>query len=143
MTNDAAIIIEDIRKTIAIGQTVYDKQGKKVGMVDVVDPSTGYFSGELTPLTGNPTDLFTETDLYIPFSLITSIDPREIFVSKSRDELRRDYTNPPARSVVVTDGIGGEVATTVEHSGYTGAPIVVEQVRLDQLKNRIVAGDSV
>ena len=80
---------------------------------------------------------------YVPFRLITNIDPRELYLSVARDDLDRDYANPPARSTFVEDVGGREVATTVEPSGYGGPPIVVERVRIDELKKRIAIGDHV
>lgn len=143
MTNIAGIVTEDIRNTIAVGQSVFDAEGKKVGWVDAVYDDTGYFMVELRPSPKTRDNPFEGKFLYVPFRLITTIDPRELFVSVTNDELRRDYANPPARSTLVVDVDDKEIATTTERSGFTGAPIVVEQVRIDQLKERIAVGDRV
>ncbi|MBV9279585.1 MAG: DUF2171 domain-containing protein [Chloroflexi bacterium] len=135
MANIEGIITQDIRNTIAPGLTVYDNESKKVGTVDDVDRATGYLMVHSNP--------FAEQDLFIPFSLITNIDPRELYLSRSRDELHRDYANPPARSTLVVDEDGKETATTTEASGYDGSPIVVDQARIDHLKKRIATGDHV
>lgn len=142
MANIDGIITEDIRRTIALGQTVYDRLSKRVGTVDMLDRERGYFLVEPAPFSDREKP-FSDKDLYVPFHLITNIDPRELYVSVSRDELQRDYANPPPRSTVVVDENGREVATTMQSSGYTGAPIVVERVRIDRLKTRIAAGDHV
>jgi hypothetical protein len=135
MTNIEGTITEDISNTIALGQTVYDNEGKKVGTVDDVDRNTGYLMVESNP--------FSEKELYIPFSLITNIDPRELYLSLSRDEIHRDYANPPARSTLVEDMDGRETATTTEPSGYDGTPVIMDRARIDQLKQRIATGDHV
>jgi hypothetical protein len=90
--------------------------------------------------------VFIEKDLYIPFSAITSIDPREIYLALPKDVLTRDYANPPARTTTteVDPGPGaraGEaIALTTEASGYDGAPIVVDRAHVDELKARIKTG---
>lgn len=143
MANLGAIVTEDIRKTIAIGQSVYDNEGAKVGTIDMVDDDTGYFKMQLRPLPEKRDNPLAPKTLYVPFRLITNIDPRELFVSVSNDELRRDYADPPLRSTAVVDVDGTAVDTTTEPDGYTGAPVVVDKVRLDELKKRIAVGDHV
>ncbi|MBV9279008.1 MAG: PRC-barrel domain-containing protein [Chloroflexi bacterium] len=135
MANVEGIVTENVADTIAPGLTVYDNEGTKVGAVDDVDRATGYMMVGTNP--------FSSKDLYIPFGLITNIDPRELYLSRSKDELHRDYANPPARSTVVVDDDGKEVATTTEPSGYDGAPVVVERAKIDHLKKRIATGDQV
>ncbi|MBV9282070.1 MAG: DUF2171 domain-containing protein, partial [Chloroflexi bacterium] len=135
MANVEGIITEDIAATIAPGQTVYDNEGKKVGTVDDVQRESGYLMVETNP--------FSEKDLYIPFKLITNIDPREMYLSISRDDLHRDYTNPPPRSTVVETVDGKETATTTEPSGYDGGPVVVDRAKIDHLKKHIATGDHV
>ena len=76
MANIDGIITEDIGETIAISQTAYDNDGRKVGTVDFVDRANGYVLIQTNP--------FASRDLYIPFSLITNIDPRELYLSLSR-----------------------------------------------------------
>jgi hypothetical protein len=135
MANVEGTVTEDIGGTIAPGLTVYDLEGKKVGTVDGADRETGWFMVS--------TSEFSDKDLYIPFSLITNIDPHDLFLSRSRDELRSTYTNPPARSTLVEETDGRTTATTSEASGYDGGPIVVETARIDQLKKGIFAGGHV
>src|SRR6266852_3744406 len=114
MANVEGTITEDISGTIAPDLTAYDLEGKKVGTVDSVDRETGWFMVS--------TSEFSDKDLYIPFSLITNIDPHDLFLSRSRDELRTNYTNPPARSTLVEKLDGRTTATTSEASGYDGGP---------------------
>lgn len=42
MANLDRIITEDIAETLAISQTAYDNDGRKVGNVDFVDRANGY-----------------------------------------------------------------------------------------------------
>ena len=135
MANVEGIITEDIRSTIAVGLTAYDNQGKKVGKVDGVDRRTGY-----AIIQSNP---FSDRDLYVPFSLITNIDPHDLFLSRSKDELKNTYAKPPARSTLVEDFDGKETATTTEASGYDGTPLIVEQAKIDHLKKHIETGGHV
>ena len=78
--------------------------------------------------------------MYVPFNLITHIDPTELYLSRSKDELRREYANPPARGTRVERVMGESVATTREASGYDGSPIVVDEARIDELRQRITDG---
>ena len=142
MANIDGIITEDIRNTIAPGQTVYDFEGKRVGSVDLVYHDTGYFVIEPAPFIDRERP-FSDQDLYVPFRLITNIDPGELYLAVTRDDLLRNYTSPPPRATFVEDESGREVATTTEPSGFTGTPLVVERVRIDQLKRRIAIGDHV
>ena len=143
MTNSRAIVSEDISNTIAIGQQVYDKAGTKVGAVDMIDRPKGYITVHARPLPEKRDNPFSEKSFYVPFRLITNIDPQELFLSVSREELHRDYANPPPRSTRVYDEDGREIAITTEPSGYDGAPIVVLRIRLDPLKKAITVGDHV
>jgi len=128
-------VTEDIENNIAVGLTAYDSNREKIGTVGAVDRQAGYVTVE--------SSAFSDQDMLIPFNLITNIDPREVFFSKSKAELRAGYTNPPPRSTVVEDSDGGETATTTEPSGYDGAPLLVDQVKIEDLKRRIVPGDRV
>lgn len=135
MANVDGIVTENIANTIAPGLSVYDNEGKKVGSVDNADRMNGYFMIQTNP--------FSEKDLYVPFSLITNIDQRDLFLSISKDELHRDYTNPRPRTTVVEAVNGRENAITTEPSGYDGAPIEVERAKIDKLRERIATGDHV
>ena len=139
---------EDLKNTIALGQTIYDNAGEKVGTVDDLDRPTGWLKSEINP--------FSDAALYIPFNMITNIDPKgprsgvekrgddmELYLSRSKEELRRDYTTPPARTTQVDKVAGETVATTWEPSGYDGTPLIVAEAKLDKLRDRITVGDLV
>jgi len=132
MTNRESIIIENVGQSIVPGLGVYDSEGKKVGTVRDVRRASGYFQVQI--------HWFSEDDLYVPFRLITNIDPRELFVSVSRDELNKKYSNPPPRTTRVEEEFGDQIAITTEPSGYDGEPFVVQRVRVADLKRSIVLG---
>ena len=135
MADTKGTITEDVVNSIALGQTIYDNAGEKVGTVDDLDRPTGWLKSETNP--------FSDAALYIPFSLITNIDPKELYLSRSKEELRRDYTTPPARTTQVDKVAGETIATTREPSGYDGTPLIVAEAKLDKLRNRIAVGDLV
>lgn len=127
--NVSGVITVDIRDTIASDQNVFDNTSTKVGTVLGIDLATGWFTLAKDPL--------AEFTLYVPFRLITFIDPHEIFLSVSKDELQRDHAAPPARTTLVEGEGGGEAATTTQPSGYNGGTVVVSETRLDDLRNNI------
>jgi hypothetical protein len=138
MTNREGTITLDIRQYMDYGLDVYDVDSKKVGTVDDYDRATGYMMVRSSS--------FSDSDLYIPFSLITHIDPREVFVSKSRDELHREYRDRPPRSTVVEENIDLDTgedhsrAITSEPSGYDGTPVVVDRADIGQMAHHIAPG---
>lgn len=89
MTNFDGIITGFISETVAPGLAVYDLDGTEVGSVDSVDRKTGWFTVGVSAS--------SDKQLYIPFSLITSIDPHDMFLPRSGDDMRTDYANPPGR----------------------------------------------
>jgi hypothetical protein len=137
MTNVRGIITENIRDTIRLGLLIYDVESARVGTVESVNLDTGWFTAR--------TEAFPEPvkTLCLPFSLITNIDPHDLFVSKTRDELLASYTAPPRRTVTAVKEDGKETAITTEPSGYDGSPIVVERKQIDRLKTRIAVGQRV
>jgi hypothetical protein len=130
------MIVEKVKECIAEGLAVYGRDGHKLGVVHRYDTTTGWMKvahGRHTP-----------RHLYIPFSAVTSIDPREIYLSLSRDELLRDYGAPPPRTTLTEQAVwperGETIALTSEPSGYDGAPVVVDRVALDVLLAQITPG---
>jgi hypothetical protein len=136
MANKEGIVFEDVARQIAPDQAVYDIDGIKLGTVVQYDTQTGWMMVEK--------GVFVPKDLYIPFSAVTNIDPREIYLSLSKDTLQRDYASPPPRTSVaertVEPGGTQTIAVTTEPSGYNTAPVVVDRAHLDELRNRIVLG---
>ncbi|MEA2636909.1 MAG: hypothetical protein QOJ33_731 [Chloroflexota bacterium] len=135
MADTKGTITEDVAGNIALGQKIYDVAGERVGTVDDLDRPTGWMKAEINP--------FSDRELYIPFKSVTSVDPRELYLSLSRDELLRQYANPPARTTHVESTLGETVATTRQPSGYTGALMVVEEANVDKIRKRVTVGDLV
>jgi Uncharacterized protein conserved in bacteria (DUF2171) len=75
----------EIAGAVSVGLKVYDVSGEMVGTVDVVDREAGIMRVATNP--------FVEEELVIPFALIQSIDPREIFLGCPKDALRPDGQN--------------------------------------------------
>lgn len=142
MTSVKGIITVNIKNTIAPGLAVYDNAGSKVGEISDVNRETGYFTVALAPFSDMQRP-FAQENLSIPFVLITNIDPRELYLSVSRDELQQQFADPPARTIVVEGAAGSEVAVTSEPSGYDKTPIEVERVPIWTLRDRIGTGDHV
>jgi hypothetical protein len=76
----------EIIGAVSVGLKVYDVNGETVGTVDVVDREAGVMRVATNP--------FVEEELVIPFALIQSIDPREIFLGCLKDALRPNGANP-------------------------------------------------
>lgn len=129
MINEDSTVILNIREYMDYGLDVYGADGTKVGTVDDFDRVAGY--------------LFVRPN---PFTAVTHIDPREVFISHSSAEAHREYASPPPRDTFVekiTDPDTGEDdsrAITVEPSGYDGLPIVMKRARIDELRRRIRTG---
>lgn len=139
MTNVEGIITEDIKDTITTDLTIYDNAGSKVGKTTYINRQSGYMTVEMEPFSDKERPL-EQKKLYIPFRLITTIDPRELTLSMSRDELEKQFADPPPRTIVVEGPPGLETAVTSEPSGYDGTPLVVGRVQLGQLRKRITTG---
>src|SRR5689334_23041521 len=135
MTDREWILTEDIRDAIRLDQTVYDRDSDKVGSVDGIDRDTGWLMVGTNPLTGK--------ELHIPVRLITSVDPRELYLSATRSELVREYGQPPPRSTIVGGADDRATATTTVPSGYDGAPVVVNRTLVDVVGRLITEGDHV
>jgi hypothetical protein len=69
----------EIIGAVSVGLKVYDVNGEMVGTVDLVDGEAGVMQVATNP--------FVEEELIIPFALIQSIDPREIFLGCPKDAL--------------------------------------------------------
>src|SRR5579871_4192004 len=96
MADENGLVVEDIRQRLQPGQQVYDLDGERVGYVDQFDLGAGWMTVE----SGN----LVFKALYIPFSAITAIDPREIYLSLPKDDLRRNHASPPARTTTIVEG---------------------------------------
>ncbi|MBV8528424.1 MAG: hypothetical protein JOZ75_08925 [Candidatus Dormibacteraeota bacterium] len=121
-----------IKDTIAVDQNVFDNTSTKVGVIDTIDYATGWLTIAAGPLESR--------ELYVPFRLITFIDPHELFLGASKDELTREYSSPPQRTTAVTGKGAGAAATTTEPSGYDGAPVLVNAATVATVRDKIASG---
>lgn len=122
-------ITEDLSEGVTPALSVFDMDSSKVGYVDMADPDHGWFKVNTDPLDLKP--------LWIPYRLVTNFDKRELFVSATKEDLRKGYSQPPERSTTVTKKGGRTVATTTEPSGYDGSAVEVATVDVDDVKERI------
>lgn len=135
------VVVDDIGKFMEVSKPVYDITGKKIAEVRQFDMTAGYMQvhhGGLDPQT-----------LYVPFHLIRSIDPREIYLTLTEDELVKDYSTLPASQAVLEqwkDWRTGQVQSTVGHemrSGYSGRPVMAFQQNYQALGQQLKAGMTV
>jgi hypothetical protein len=138
MTDTQHVAHEDINKLISLGQRVYDPDGNKVGTIARYDTQTAWMKVEKGTL--------FHRDLYIPFSTISTIDPREIALSVVLDDLLASYTNPPSRTTHVAQtapnasGCADHVAVSTVPSGYDGTPLQVGVANIDELNRQLADG---
>lgn len=124
-------ITQDIASSITAGQAVYDVVGEKIGTVDDFDCKTGWLKAAINPV--------SDKALYIPFKLITNIDPKELFLSRTKDEIDHECSNPPATIQVKNLG-DTPIATTSQASGYGDGPVVVETTNLHEVSKHFREG---
>lgn len=130
-TNRKQVIVENIDTLMQVHTPVYDTYGQKVGEVKRFDLTAGYMVVEEGRL--------ARRELYIPFHLMQSITPHEIYLNVSKDALTDAYLLPPAARTRVEEQIDpetgrSEVVLTHElRSGYDGRPVQIAPVPLDDL----------
>lgn len=128
----ARTITEDLIEGVKPGLSVFDMDAGRIGYVDAADPDRGWFRVNTDPLDLKP--------LWIPYRLVTNVDKRELLVSATKEDLRKEYSQPPARSTAVTTEGGRTIATTTEPSGYDGSAVEVATVDVDNVRERIFSG---
>jgi ribosomal 30S subunit maturation factor RimM len=122
------IVTEDIDAVLREGLAVYAAGGEKIGSVKEYSPTAGYLVVQ--------TGLVAHKDLYVPYSVIGSIDPRDVYLTLDKATLAGDYTMPPPATIVVE----GETARTIVPSGYDGSPAEFNQVNLKTLRRDLARG---
>jgi ribosomal 30S subunit maturation factor RimM len=137
-------VVENIDQYLSDGMSVFDANGDRVGTVKMFSTAAGYLIAGQGPL--------TRKDLYIPFRLIRSIDPHDIFVSETRDALASRYAQPPAITTAVehrlVPGPAGSIMphtfqVQVVESGYDGAPAALSSVDVLSVANSLAIGMAV
>jgi ribosomal 30S subunit maturation factor RimM len=134
-------VVEDIDQYLTDGLPVFDMNSEKVGKVKMYSTAAGYV------MVG--TGALEHKDLYIPFRLIRSIDPDDIFVAETKDRLVAKYTQPPTISTVVEQRVvPGPLGTMTQQtrevqrvqSGYDDQPTTVSSVDVAKIADRLAVG---
>ena len=94
-SNTEQTLVENIDLNLADGMPVYDSNGDQVGDVKMYSTTAGYL------MVGHGAfNLANQQDLYIPFRLIRSIDPHDLFLTEPKETLFANYTQPPKISTL-------------------------------------------
>ena len=143
-SNTQQTLVENIDLNLADGMPVYDISGDKVGDVKMYSTTAGYL------MVGH--GAFDQKDLYVPFRLIRSIDPHDLFLSEPKETLLATYTQPPTISTVseqrLVVGPGGVAISEqrdvqMVHSGYDGLPSTTNSVDVQDVTDRLAVGMAV
>jgi hypothetical protein len=124
-------VTEDIDAVIRQGLVVYDADGERIGRLKDYSTTAAYLLVQ--------SGLLAHKDLYIPFSAIRSIDPKDVFLNLRKDTLTGDFSAPPPATIVVE----GETATAVVPGGYDGRPTEINHVNVEQVRRHLAAGMAV
>ena len=137
-------VIEDIDQYLVDGLPVFDAAGERVGTVKMYSTAAGYLMVSSGPL--------GHENLYIPFRLIRSIDPREIYLTAYKDTLKAQYTQPPAiTSVSETRMVPGPLGTLTPQtvhvqmvqSGYDAQQAALSSVDVGSIVQQLALGMAV
>ncbi|HET8908229.1 MAG TPA: PRC-barrel domain-containing protein [Ktedonobacterales bacterium] len=137
-------VIEDIDQYLVDGLPVFDAAGERVGTVKMYSTAAGYLM-----VSGGP---LGRENLYIPFRLIRSIDPREIYLTAYKDTLKAQYTQPPAiTSVSETRMVPGPLGTLTPQtvhvqmvqSGYDAQQAALSSVDVGSIVQQLALGMAV
>jgi hypothetical protein len=143
-SNTQQTLVENIDLNLADGMPVYDLNGDTVGDVKMYSTTAGYL------LVGH--GVFNQKDLYIPFRLIRSIDPNDLFLSETKETLLDRYTQPPTISTVseqrlVVGPTGALISEKRDvqrvQSGYDGLPATTNSVDVQDVTDRLAVGMAV
>ncbi|HYL07905.1 MAG TPA: DUF2171 domain-containing protein [Candidatus Udaeobacter sp.] len=121
------MIARDASRTPKSGLEVYDIDGQKVGYVDQASDAQGWMQVEALGL-GLQT-------LWIPYRLIESVDGGQVRVTLTKNELRAECTNPPARSTEIVRREGRAIAVTSEAGGRADDRVVAGEVDLEHIRS--------
>jgi ribosomal 30S subunit maturation factor RimM len=137
-------LVANIDQYLSDGMAVFDVDGVRVGSVKMYSAAAGYLMLESGP--------FGETNLYIPFRLIRTIDPIEIYLTEVKDTLAAKYQQPPAITTfsetrMVTGPDGAMTPQTVQvqtvQSGYDAKQTPVTRVNVGAIGQQLAIGMAV
>jgi hypothetical protein len=140
-TQREAVVVVGIANMMREELPVFDVNGMKIGQVHRYDLDAGYMVVEHSAL--------EKRRLYIPFHLILTITPKEIFLAAAQATLTDDYLVPPLIKPVVeewTNPLTGRAEEVIWHelrSGYDERLVRTMPVSLDEVTNNITLGMTV
>lgn len=132
MINDEGVITLNITEYMDYGLNVFDRNTRKIGTIFAYESVPGY-------MVVRPHHL-SHRLFHIPFHTVTHIDPREVFISLARAELRYLDQNPPPRSTDRVSGEGDDRAIATEPSRHTSVPVAADDLAADRMVNHVAAG---
>ena len=125
------VVTEDIDKSMRVGLAVYDASGDRIGTIWEYSTTAGYVMVQ--------TGVLGHKCLYVPYRAIRTIDPKEIYLSRHKDELVQEYSAPPRSRMVVEH----EFAREVVSSGYDGSLVEINRVNLESARKDLAVGMTV
>jgi hypothetical protein len=137
-------VVERIDLYLTDDMPVYDSNSEEIGHVKMFSTVAGYLIVGHGP--------FEKDNLYIPFRLIQSIDPRELYLSEPKQTIVAGYTTPPQistlteqRLVRTTEGGLKSESRQVQmvQSGYDGLPARINSVDIGDITQRLAVGMAV
>jgi hypothetical protein len=138
-------VVERIDLYLTDDMPVSDSNSEEIGHVKMFSTVAGYLIVGHGP--------FEKDSLYIPFRLIQSIDPRELFLSEPKQTVVAGYTTPPPISTfteqrLVRTAEGGLKSESRQvqmvRSGYDGLPARINSVvDTDSIAHRLAVGMAV
>jgi hypothetical protein len=132
MAND---IVVNVAEFLHTDMHVFDSEQERLGTVRMFNVDAGYFMVEK--------GVFAHKDLYIPFQLIRTIDPNEIFLKQPKDALERDYLQPPAITTQQEEREGHVESTSTVKSGFDDRPVVVSRIDVSAMAQQLRSGMTV
>jgi hypothetical protein len=137
-------VVENIDQYLEEGMPVYDLNGQHVGTVQMYSTAAGYLMVDYGD--------FDQKNLYLPFRLIRTIDPDEIYLTVPKDTLAAQYTQPPTIHTVIETravaGPGGQMMSQTRQvqmvqSGYDGTQAAISSVDAGSLAGQLAVGMAV
>jgi len=137
-------VVENIDQYLTDDMPVYDRNGDKVGKVKMFSTTAGYLMVSQ--------GVFEKDYLYIPFRLIRSIDPRDVFLTEPKDALTERYITPPKISTLTEQRLvrtpdGGLTSETRQvqmvASGYDYLPAKLSSVDPGDIARQLAVGMAV
>ncbi|HEV8193492.1 MAG TPA: PRC-barrel domain-containing protein [Ktedonobacterales bacterium] len=137
-------IVVNIDQHLTDGMPVFDVNGEQVGFVKMYSAAAGYLIVGIVPL--------GDENLYIPFRLIRSIDPQEIYLTADKVALQAQYTQPPTITTVsetrMVPGPRGTLTPQTTHvqmvqSGYDAEQTAISRVDVGAIAQQLAVGMAV